>query len=173
MDLSQKTILIPIEEMFNDQEFWYPFYRLQEAGCRVAVVGSGSSEVYRGKAGTTKKVDAAADRVNADDFDGIVIPGGYAPDMMRRYPAMVKLVADSVSSGKVVAFICHAGWMLASAGVLEGRRLTSFFAIRDDLVNAGAIWVDEPVVVDGHLVTSRMPDDLPVFMKAVIEVLNR
>lgn len=172
MDLSQKTILIPIEEMFNDQEFWYPFYRLQEAGCRVAVVGSGSSEVYRGKAGTTKKVDLSAERVVAADYDGIVIPGGYAPDMMRRYPAMVGLVRDTFEAGKLTAAICHAGWMLASAGVLKGRRVTSFFAIRDDLVNAGATWVDEPVVVDGHLVTSRVPDDLPVFMKAVIGVIG-
>jgi protease I len=168
-----KKILIPIEEMFNDQEFWYPYYRLQEAGCRVTVVGSGSSDVYRGKAGTTKKVDAAAEGVNAGDFDGIVIPGGYAPDLMRRYPPMVALVRDTFQAGRLTAAICHAGWMLASAGVLEGRRLTSFFAIRDDLVNAGATWVDEPVVVDGHLVTSRTPDDLPVFMKAVIGVLSR
>jgi protease I len=172
MNPIEKKILIPIEDMFNDQEFWYPYYRLQEAGCRVTVVGSGSAGVYTGKAGTTKKVDAAADQVTAADFDGIVIPGGYAPDHMRRYPAMVRLVKETFDAGKLTAAICHAGWMLVSAGVLGGRRVTSFFAIRDDLENAGASWVDEAVVVDGHLVTSRVPDDLPVFMKAVIGVLN-
>jgi protease I len=173
MSAADKKIAIPIETMFNDQEFWYPYYRLQEAGCRVTVVGSGSAEVYTGKAGTKKKVDAAVDQVSAGDFDGIVIPGGYAPDHLRRYPTMVRLVKDIFDSGKLVAAICHAGWMLASAGVLKGRKVTSYFAIRDDLVNAGADWVDEAVVVDGHLVTSRVPDDLPVFMKAVLEVIGR
>ena len=148
MGIAEKKIIIPIETMFNDQEFWYPYYRLQEAGYQVTVVGSGTADSYTGKAGTVKKVDAAADGVSAGDYDGIVIPGGYAPDHMRRYPAMVQLVKDTFQRGKLVAAICHAGWMLASAGVLKGRRVTSYYAIKDDLVNAGADWVDEPVVVD-------------------------
>jgi protease I len=117
-------------------------------------------------------VDVNIEQVSADDFDGIVIPGGYAPDIMRRYPKMVQLVKDSYEAGKLVAAICHAGWMLASAKILKDKTVTSFFAIKDDLVNAGAHWVDQEVVVDGNLVTSRMPDDLPAFMRAVIDVLK-
>ncbi|NNG07016.1 MAG: type 1 glutamine amidotransferase, partial [Desulfobacteraceae bacterium] len=118
------------------------------------------------------RVDTSADQISAVDFDGIVIPGGYAPDHMRRYPAMVKLVKDFFDGGKVVAAICHAGWMLASADIVKGCTLTSFFAIKDDMVHAGANWVDEEVVVDGKLITSRKPDDLPAFMKAIIAALS-
>ncbi len=138
----------------------------------VTVVGSGSAEVYTGKPCTQAKVDTSAGNVYAENFDGIIIPGGYAPDMMRRYPAMVKLVQDFFNANKLVAAICHAGWMLASAGILSGKKVTSFFAIKDDLINAGAKWVDQAVVVDGKLVTSRVPDDLPAFMKAVIDILQ-
>jgi len=157
--------------MFNIYEFWYPYYRLLEAGAEVVVVGSGRKDQFAGKPATDVKADVAADKVSAADFDGVVIPGGYAPDMMRRHPAMVNLVADAVSSGKMVAAICHAGWMLCSAGAVKGRKVTSFFAIKDDLINAGADWVDEAVVVDNNLVTSRTPDDLPAFLPAIIKVL--
>jgi len=169
MELEGKKIIILVEEMFNDLEFWYPYYRLKEAGAHVVVVGSGSAEAYSGKSGTKAKVDAAADQISASEFDGIIIPGGYAPDLMRRYPEMVKLVRELFEAQKVVAAICHAGWMLASARILEGRKVTSFFAIKDDLINAGANWVDEEVVIDGKLITSRKPDDLPAFMRAVIK----
>lgn len=172
MELEGKKIIILVEQMFNIQEFWYPYYRLQEAGAQVTVVGSGSAMVYSGKDGTTIKSDADADNVSAADFDGIVIPGGYAPDVMRRYPAMVNIVREMFADGKVVAAICHAGWMLASADVLKGKTVTSFFAIKDDVVNAGARWVDEEVVVDGNLVTSRTPDDLPAFLRAIIAALK-
>jgi len=168
MELEGKKVMLLVEEMFNVFEFWYPYYRLKEAGAQVVVVGSGRAEVFNGKPGTQVKPDKSADQVAASDFDGIVIPGGYAPDMMRRYPAMVKLVKESFAAGKVVAAICHAGWMLASAGILEGRKMTSFYAIKDDVVNAGAQWVDEAVVIDGSLITSRTPDDLPDFMRAII-----
>lgn len=172
MLLKEKKVIILVEEMFNVFEFWYPYYRLKEEGVEVTVVGSGSAEVYTGKPCTQAKVDTSAGNVYAENFDGIIIPGGYAPDMMRRYPAMVKLVQDFFNENKLVAAICHAGWMLASAGILSGRKVTSFFAIRDDLINAGAKWVDQEVVVDGKLVTSRVPDDLPAFMKAVIDILQ-
>ncbi len=172
MELTGKKIAVLVEEMFNVYEFWYPYYRLKEAGATVVVVGSGRKSTFTGKPATEVAADVAAEEVSADDFDGIVIPGGYAPDMMRRYPAMVSLVENGVRSGKMVAAICHAGWVLASANILEGRRVTSFFAIKDDLVHAGANWVDEAVVVDGNLVTSRTPDDLPVFMPAVIRCLR-
>ena len=171
MSLKGKKVAILIEDMFNVFEFWYPFYRLKEAGAEVTVVGSGRAEVYTGKPATECKADTSAANVSADDFDGIVIPGGYAPDLMRRYPAMVNLVKDLYAQGKPVAAICHAGWMLASAGVVSGKTLTSFFAVKDDMVNAGAQWVDQEVVVDGNLITSRTPDDLPAFMKAVIAAL--
>ena len=117
-------------------------------------------------------MDTSADEISAADFDGVVIPGGYAPDLMRRYPSMVGLVKDLFEAGKVVGAICHAGWMLVSAGVLKGRTATCFFAIKDDLVNAGAEYVDREVVVDGNLITSRRPDDLPAFMRAIIATLS-
>jgi deglycase len=171
MDLKGKKVAILIEDMFNVFEFWYPFYRLKEAGAEVVVVGSGRKFLFTGKPATEVTVDCSIDEVSVDEFDGVIIPGGYAPDMMRRYPKMVRLVADAVTAGKTVAAICHAGWMLASADILAGRRVTSFYAIKDDLVHAGAEWVDEAVVVDRNLVTSRMPEDLPVFMPAVIRNL--
>lgn len=171
MELQGKKVAVLVEDMFNVYEFWYPFYRLKEAGADVVVVGSGRKFQFTGKPATEVTADVSADEISADEFAGIVIPGGYAPDMMRRYPKMVQLVTDAVNDGKTVAAICHAGWMLASAGILQGRKVTSFFAIKDDLVNAGADWVDEEVVVDGKLVTSRTPDDLPAFMRAVIAAI--
>jgi protease I len=172
MELKGKRVALLVEQMFNLFEFWYPYYRLKEAGAEVVVVGPVKGEVYPGKEGTQYKAEVGAGEVSAAEFDAVVIPGGYAPDHMRRHPAMVRLVKDLFDSGKVVAAICHAGWMLASAGVLRGRRATSFFAIRDDMVNAGAEWVDSEVVVDRNLVTSRKPDDLPAFMKAVIKAVQ-
>ena len=172
MEERGKKVMILVEEMFNDFEFWYPFYRLKEAGGEVVVVGSGSARAYVGKSGTRAKVDMNAGEVETDEFSGVVIPGGYAPDHMRRYPEMVKLVKDMFEAGKVVGAICHGGWMLASAEVLQGKTVTSFFAIKDDLVHAGANWVDREVVVDGNLITSRMPDDLPAFMKAILGALG-
>lgn len=172
MELDGKKVMIFVEDMFNVFEFWYPYYRLMEAGAKVTVVGSGRTDQFTGKPATEAKADLAAEQVDAGEFDGLVIPGGYAPDLMRRYPAMVDLVRTMVASGKPVAAICHAGWMLCSADVLQGRRVTSFFAIRDDLVHAGAQWEDAEVVVDGNLITGRTPDDLPAFMRAMIEALK-
>lgn len=173
MELDGKRIAILAENMVNDLEFWYPYYRLKEAGAEVTVVGTGGAPSYTGKSGTSVPVDADAGNVSAEDFDGLVIPGGYAPDLMRRSPAMIALTRNIHEAGKPVAAICHAGWMLVSADLLRGRRVTSFFAIRDDMVNAGAEWVDEPVVVDGHLITSRTPDDLPDFLRAILAALSR
>jgi protease I len=172
MELKGKKVIVLVEQMYNDLEFWYPYYRLKEAGAEVVVVGSGSAEEYRGKDGLPCRPDSTADNISAADFDGIVIPGGYAPDHMRRHPSMVKLVKDLFEAGKVVAAICHAGWMLASAEIVRGRTVTSFFAIKDDLVHAGANWVDREVAVDGNLITSRTPDDLPAFMQEVIAGLK-
>lgn len=171
MELKGKRVIILVEQMYNEFEFWYPYYRLKEAGAEVVVVGSGSAEEYTAKSGLPCRADTSAEQISAADFDGIIIPGGYAPDHMRRHPSMVKLVRDFFEAGKVVAAICHAGWMLASSEIVKGRTVTSFFSIKDDLVHAGANWVDQEVVVDGRLITSRKPDDLPAFMKAVIAAL--
>ena len=172
MELKGKKAIVLIEDMYNDYEFIYPYYRLLEAGAEVLVVGPEAGRVYHGKAGTTARSTASALEVQPADFAGLVIPGGYAPDMMRRHEAMVNLVREMDRQGKVVAAICHAGWMLASAKILKGRTVTSFFAIKDDLVHAGATWVDQEVVEDGRLITSRTPDDLPVFMRTVVRAMQ-
>lgn len=171
MELKGKKVVIFVEEMFNTHEFWYPYYRLKEAGVKVIVVGSKKGATYAGKPGTEATADTTADKISVAECHGVVIPGGYAPDHMRRHPEMVKLVRDFFEAGKVVAAICHAGWMLTSADIVRGKKATSFFAIRDDLVHAGANWVDQEVVVDGKLITSRKPDDLPAFMKAILAAL--
>ena len=172
MELQGKKVIIFAEEMYNEFELWYPYYRLLEAGAVVTLVGSGSAQVYKSKLGLPVSVQTSAERVDPKDFNGLIIPGGYAPDHMRRYPSMVRLVKEIFEAGKVVAAICHAGWMLASAEVVRGKKVTSFFAIKDDLIHAGAEWVDQEVVVDGNLITSRKPDDLPAFMRAVITALK-
>ena len=172
MTLKGKRVAVLAENMYQEMELWVPYYRLKEEGAEVKVVGAGGAKSYTSKAGYPVTVDVQADQVSAVEFDAVVIPGGYAPDMMRRHESMVKLVREACQQGKVVAAICHAGWMLASAGVLKGRRATSFFAIKDDVVNAGAAWVDQEVVVDGNLITSRKPDDVPLFSEAIIRALS-
>lgn len=172
MELQGKTVAILTEDMYNELEFWYPFYRLKEAGAKVLVVGSGRTQNFTSKIGLPVTADVDAQGVSTADLDGVIIPGGYAPDHMRRYPAMVDLVNQLYAEGKVVAAICHAGWMLASADIIRNKTVTSFFAIKDDLIHAGANWVDQEVVVDGNLITSRIPDDLPAFMRAVIAALS-
>jgi protease I len=172
MELKDKRVAILAENMYQELELWYPLLRLREAGAETFVVGTGSADTYTSKMGYPVQVDVSAEQVSADDVDAVVIPGGYAPDLMRRYPAMVDLVRGAFAQGKVVAAICHAGWMLASAGVLKGKQATCFFAIKDDLVNAGADYVDAEVVRDGNLITSRVPSDLPAFCRSIIEALS-
>ena len=172
MELQGKKIILLVEETYNDREFWYPYYRLKEAGAFVTVVGPAAGMSYSGAAGIKATADQGIKEVRAADYDGLIIPGGYAPDRMRRHPAMVALVKEMAASGKIVAAICHAGWMLASAGVLSGKTVTGFFAIKDDLIHAGANYVDQEVAVDGNLITSRTPDDLPAFMRAVLQGLG-
>lgn len=168
MELKGKQFVILVETQFNDHEYWYPYFRLREAGAEVVVVSAKAGQTYLGKYGTSVKADKAPADIEVDAFSGIIIPGGYAPDHMRRDQGMVELVRAFDQKGKTVAAICHAGWMLVSAGILKGRTVTSFFAIKDDLVNAGANWQDKEVVVDKNMVTSRTPDDLPAFMRAII-----
>ncbi len=170
MDATRKVAVL-VEADYQDLEVWYPLLRLREAGYEAVSVGTGSSPTYKGKYGYSITVDASIDRVRAGDFRGVVIPGGWAPDKLRMSEGILAFVRDLNSAGKVVAVICHAGWVLASADIVRGRRVTSFRGIRDDLVHAGALWSDEEVVVDGNLVTSRTPDDLPAFMKATLGLL--
>ncbi len=171
MAVSNKHIAILAEDNYQELELHYPRLRLIEAGARVSVLGGGE-ETYHSEKGYAVKVDADASAVNPEDFDAVVIPGGMAPDRMRRNPAMVDLVRQLSAARKPVAWICHAGWVPVSADIVKGRRVTSFPSIRDDMVNAGADWVDEEVVVDGHLISSRVPDDLPAFSKALLTALS-
>jgi protease I len=171
MPLLGKRVAVLAENLYQEMELWYPVYRFREAGAEVKIIGSGTSRTFTSKHGYPVTVDASVDEVRAEDFDAVIIPGGYAPDLMRRRPSMVHFVRRAYEEGKVVAAICHAGWMLCSAGVLPGKTATCFSSIKDDLIHAGANYVDEEVVVDGNLITSRFPDDLPAFCREVIRAL--
>jgi protease I len=163
-------VAVLVEDLFEDLELWYPVLRLREAGADVTLVGP-AARTYRGKHGLSADPHVAVDAVSPADFDGLIVPGGYAPDRLRRNPDIIALVTALHARGAVIGFICHAGWVLASAGILSGRRCTSFFSIRDDMINAGAEWLDAPVVVDGNLISSRNPGDLPQFLPAILEAL--
>src|SRR6476646_8951687 len=172
MTLQGTKVLIFAGPLYEDLELWYPKIRLEEEGARTVVAGTGE-RTYQGKRGYPLTVDASVDDLSADDFDGLVIPGGYAPDIMRRSKKLLQLTREIFESGKPVGFICHAGWVPISAGIVRGKRGTSVGAIKDDLVNAGLIWEDSPVVVDGNLISSRTPADLGVFCKALIAALEQ
>ena len=159
---------ILVENMYEDMEFWYPYYRLQEAGFEVICAAPEAGVVYTSKHGYPAESQVSAGSVDAETVDVLVVPGGFAPDKLRRYPEVLDLVKNAYEHGAVVASICHGPWVLISAGITKGTRMTSVSAIRDDLVNSGADWVDEPVVVDKRIVTSRTPVDLPAFMQAVL-----
>jgi protease I len=169
--LAGRTILIFTGPQYEDLELWYPKIRLEEAGARTVVAGI-TRETVRGKHGYPCTPEVTVDEISAAAFDGLVIPGGFAPDKLRRSPKVLELTREIFAAGKPVAFICHAGWVPISAKIVRGRRGTSVNAIRDDLENAGLIWEDSPVVVDGNLISSRTPDDLAAFMRAVIAALH-
>ncbi len=168
MTLQGKRVVVLVDDLYNEFEFWIPYYRLLEAGAEVLVAGPAKGGTYHGKNGLEAKAAYAFADIDPASVHGVVVPGGYAPDRIRQHQAALDLVRALDQAGKAVAFICHAGWVPASAGIVKGRKVTSFRGIKDDLVNAGAQWVDEPLVVDGNLISSRKPDDLPVFMPAVI-----
>jgi protease I len=172
MSIKGKRVAILVEQLYQEMEVWYPYYRLLEEGAKVSVIGSGTAREYPSKLGYPIKVDHDADMVKPADYDAVVIPGGYAPDHMRRFPKMVELVRKVHEQGGIIAAICHAGWMLASADIVRGVKCTSFFAIKDDLIHAGAKWEDSEVVVDNRIITSRKPDDLPAFCRELIKALS-
>lgn len=171
MEAEGKRVAVLVENLYQEMEVWYPVYRMREAGAKVTIVGP-SPGVYGSKLGYEARAEKGADQVAPDDFDALVIPGGYAPDRMRLHKPMVDLVREMSRQGKIVAAICHGGWMLASAGVLRGKKATCYVAIKDDLVNAGALYEDSEVVRDGNLITSRKPDDLPAFCRTILDALS-
>jgi protease I len=169
-ELENRNLGVLVEDLFEDLELWYPTIRMREAGAKVVLLGTGKDH-YRGKHGLAASPDGPVASVQAKDLDGLITPGGYAPDRMRRDELLLALVRDMSELERPIAFICHAGWVPISAGIVRGRRVTSAPSIRDDLENAGAKWEDSPVVVDGHLISSRHPGDLPAFCQALIGLL--
>ena len=172
MELKGRTVAVLVEQQYQEMEVWYPYYRLKEAGATMVMVGPEAGKTYASKLGYPAKSEKAAKDVSASELDGLIIPGGFAPDYFRRDLATVQLVKDVFVRGKVVAAICHGPWLLCSTPALKGKRATCFFSIRDDVTNAGATYVDEETVVDGNLITARKPDDLPAFTAAVIRALK-
>jgi len=165
-------IAILVENDFHDLEFWYPYYRLLEADYRPLVVAPLAPRAYSGKYGTHIEATYSPSSLSREEVMAVVIPGGMAPDKLRLSPDMVSLVKDVYAGGGLIAAICHAGSLLVSAGILKGKRVTSYPSIRDDMVLAGAQWVDEPVVVSQRIITSRRPGDLPYFAKAILKELR-
>ena len=168
----EKKVIALVEEDFEDLELWYPVLRLQEAGIQVDLVGKEANKKYIGKYGVPAESAYAFSEIQVKDYDAILVPGGWAPDKLRRYPEVLNMIRDMDAAKKPIGQICHAGWVLISANILQGKKVTSTPGIKDDMTNAGAIWSDEPVVVDGHIVSSRRPPDLPAYMQAFIQVLN-
>lgn len=170
--LSGKRILCFVGDIYEDLELWYPKLRLQEAGAEVVLAGPEAGQNYSGKNGYPCVSDAAISEMDADEFDGVICPGGFMPDKLRRDPKVLSLIAEFHAAGKLIAAICHGGWMPISAKVYDGVHVTGSPGIKDDLENTGAIWEDAPVVVDRHFVSSRKPDDLPDFCRGILQVLG-
>ena len=170
--LKGKRVLSFVGDIYEDLELWYPKLRMIEAGAEFVCAGEKANHVYMGKNGYPCKSDVAYDDMNANDFDGLLCPGGFMPDKLRRIPKVLELVKDFHQQGKLVAAICHGGWIPISAKVYDGVEVTGSLGIKDDLENAGAIWKDTSVVVDRHFVSSRKPDDLPDFCIGMLQVLE-
>ncbi len=172
MKLRGRKIAIFLEKMYEDLEFWYPYLRMKEEGAEICIVAP-KVETYEGEHGLTAKADQSIVGVKTDEFNALIIPGGYSPDHMRRVPEMVEFVKTMNDEKKPIAAICHGPWMLASAEVINGKKVTSFFSLKDDLIHAGAEWIDQEVVKDGNIITSRNPNDLPAFCKKIIDTLEK
>jgi protease I len=172
MTLTGARILFFVGPLYEDLELWYPKIRLEEEGAQTVVAGLGE-RTYQGKRGYPVTVDADIEDVRASDYAGLVIPGGFAPDQLRRSETVLRLTREIYQAGRPVAFICHAGWVPISAKILKGKHATSVRAIRDDMENAGVLWEDRSVVVDGNLISSRTPADLPAFCRALLAALHK
>src|SRR4051812_40934683 len=171
--LAGKRVLMFVDDIYEDLELWYPKLRLIEAGAEVTIAGPKAGQKYAGKHSYPCVSDAAIAEMRASDFDGLVVPGGFMPDKLRRDPKVLQLMRDFAEAKNLVAAICHGGWIPISAGVYRGVRVTGSPGIKDDLVNAGAVWEDSALVVDRNFLSSRKPDDLPEFCRAIIEVMTR
>lgn len=171
MRLEGKRVAVLVEEGFEDLEFWVPVMRLKEEGAKVTIIGAAADKTVHGKHGLTATSEVAADAVSAGDFEAVVVPGGWAPDKLRRYPGITGLVRQSYEQGKIVGLICHAGLVGISAGIVRGRRATGSLGIKDDLVNAGATWVDEAAFRDGNLVWGRVVEDIPAFCRELVKAI--
>ncbi|MCP8616159.1 type 1 glutamine amidotransferase domain-containing protein [Salirhabdus salicampi] len=169
--LTGKKVIQIVSDDFEDLELWYPVLRLREEGAEVHLVGKEANHTYVGKYGVPVVSDYHFDEINPSNYDAILVPGGWSPDKLRRFDSVLNMVKSMNEKKKPIGQICHAGWVLISANILHGKRVTSTPGIKDDMMNAGATWVNEPVVVDGHLVSSRRPPDLPDYMKEFIRVL--
>jgi protease I len=167
-----KKVAVMVDEMYQVLEVWYPYYRLREAGLDVNLVAAQAKKEYHSKEGYPCVSEVAASKAKAKEYDCMIVPGGFAPDFMRRNANVIKFANDMVNAGKVIAAICHGGWLLCSTKIYKDKKATCFMAIKDDIKNAGAEYVDEECVVDGNLITSRKPDDLPAFCSAVLKALN-
>jgi protease I len=172
MALEGKKVGVLVEEFYQELEVWYPLLRLREAGVETFTIGPQSGATYKSKLGYPVKAEKQLGLVSATEMDGLVVPGGWAPDFLRRHESCISLVREMNGLGKPIGAICHAGWVLCSANIVRGRNVTCYFSIKDDLIHAGAHYLDEPVVVDGNLVTSRKPDDLPAFCRSLLSVLE-
>jgi protease I len=171
--LTGKKILMFVDDIYEDLELWYPKIRMIEEGAQVIVAGSYKMKVYSGKHGYPCKSDASFDEIDTNEFDALIIPGGFAPDRLRREKRVLEITRNIFGSGKLIAHICHAGWIPISAGIMKGYKCTSTPGIKDDLINAGAEWVNEPVVIDRNMISSRNPNDLPEFSRAIIKMLAK
>ncbi len=166
-------ILALLGEDFEDLELWYPVYRLREEGYQVDLVAEEKGHTYHGKYGVPCTSDYSFEEVDPDDYAGLLVPGGWAPDKLRRFPKVLEIVRRMDNDNKPIGEICHAGWVLISAGILKGRTVTSTPGIKADMTNAGATWVDEESVADGNIISGRRPPDLPAYMKAYIKALEQ
>ena len=170
--MPEKKIAIMVDQMYQVLEVWYPYYRLCEEGLQVDFVAAEPKKEYLSKEGYPCLSTVSAGQVAAADYDCMIVPGGFAPDFMRRSNDVINFANDMVNTGKIIAAICHGGWLLCSTNVYKGKKATCFMAIKDDIINAGAQYVDAECVVDGNLISSRKPDDLPAFCTAILQALR-
>jgi protease I len=172
MKLQNARVAVLVENLYQELELWYPVLRLREAGAQVTIVGPVAGEVYASKLGYPVVAEAGIEDLSADDVDAVVVPGGFSPEYLRRAPAIVDLVRKLDARGDVVAAVCHAGWLLATADIVQGRPVTSVPVIKDDVIHAGGEWRNEPVVVDDNLITAQLPNDLPEFLARIVAALE-